>query len=345
MDDTSSWSQRLLAHDETYRSWKGECYGSLLTQEAGDPLATGEAQTSFYNQLENKRVIELDLSRIGDDMFYQQQKRSDILLNVLFLWSMQQARIGYRQGMHEIAAILLYGLEQELDEWKTKSTTTIHALSDALSSSGFYLEAQTYRLFARVMQEMESLYDPTPILLTSSSLSSSREELLPPVVHYLTRMQEIYLDRVDPELCCHLRACDIHAQFYGLRWTRLLLGREFSLINGQVLMLWDRLFLAANAACTTQGPLYNIHYFHDDDDTEEESNNDYRSPFLKGLRDVMLAMLVLIREELLAGDTNACLMFLMKYPPLDHLTSLFGRIPSPSSLYFFRYTRDGLVLI
>ena len=161
LDDTSSWSQRLLAHDETYRSWKGECYGSLLTQEACDPLATGEAQTSFYNQLENKRVIELDLSRIGDDMFYQQQKRSDILLNVLFLWSMQQARIGYRQGMHEIAAILLYGLEQELDEWKTKSNTTIHALSDALSSSGFDLEAQTYRLFARVMQEMESLYDPS----------------------------------------------------------------------------------------------------------------------------------------------------------------------------------------
>ena len=34
---------------------------SMLTQEADDPLATGEAQTSFYNQLENKRTISLDL--------------------------------------------------------------------------------------------------------------------------------------------------------------------------------------------------------------------------------------------------------------------------------------------
>ena len=333
LDDEASWSELILAHVETYVCWKRECYGSILTQEHGDPLALGEEQTSFYNRMENKQVIELDLSRIGEDLFYQQKKRSDIILNVLFLWSMEHSRTGYRQGMHEIAAILLYGLEQELDEWKT--STTVHALSEALSSSGYDLEAQTYRLFARLMQEMEFLYDPTPILMkpsptssSSSSSSSSREESYPPVVHYLTKMQETYLDRVDPELCHHLRACDIHAQFYGLRWSRLLLGREFSLINGQVLILWDRLFLAANAARTTHGPLYNIHYLHDDDDAEEE---DGRSPLLKGLRDVMLAMLVLIRDELLAGDTNTCLMFLMKYPPLEHLASLLGRIHAPVS--------------
>ena len=38
----------------------------MLTQEADDPLATGEAQTSFYNQLENKRMISLDLRCVGE---------------------------------------------------------------------------------------------------------------------------------------------------------------------------------------------------------------------------------------------------------------------------------------
>ena len=89
------------------------------------------------------------MSRIGDELFYQQKKRSDILLNVLFLWSMQHPRTGYRQGMHEIAAILLYCLQQEIDEWNTRPT--IHTLSEALSSSGYDLEAQTYRLSSSSM--------------------------------------------------------------------------------------------------------------------------------------------------------------------------------------------------
>ena len=98
------------------------------------------------------------------------------------------------------------------------------------------------------------------------------------------------------------------------------------MINGHVLILWDQLFLAANAVRTTSAPLYNVHYLHDDDDVEQE---DGQSPLLKGLRDVMLAMLVLIRDELLAGDTNACLMYLMKYSPVEQLASLLGRFHSP----------------
>ena len=141
----NSWSQLILADVETYACWKRECYGSIIC----DPLGTGEEQTSFYQRMENKRVIELDLSRIGDELFYQQKKRSDILLNVLFLWSMQHPRTGYRQGMHEIAAILLYCLQQEIDEWNTRPT--IHTLSEALSSSGYDLEAQTYRLSSSSM--------------------------------------------------------------------------------------------------------------------------------------------------------------------------------------------------
>ena len=38
----------------------------MLTQEADDPLAVGEAQLSFYNQLENKRIISLDLRCVGE---------------------------------------------------------------------------------------------------------------------------------------------------------------------------------------------------------------------------------------------------------------------------------------
>lgn len=47
---------------------------------------------------------------------------------------------------------------------------------------------------------------------------------------------------LDSELCMHLEECHVSAQIYGLRWCRLLLGREFSAENAQIFKLWDYLF-------------------------------------------------------------------------------------------------------
>ena len=47
---------------------------------------------------------------------------------------------------------------------------------------------------------------------------------------------------LDSELCAHLEECHVSSQLYGLRWSRLLLGREFSMDGEQVYRLWDFLF-------------------------------------------------------------------------------------------------------
>jgi hypothetical protein len=47
---------------------------------------------------------------------------------------------------------------------------------------------------------------------------------------------------LDSELCQHLEECHISAQIYGLRWCRLLLGREFTAENSLLFKLWDFLF-------------------------------------------------------------------------------------------------------
>lgn len=46
----------------------------------------------------------------------------------------------------------------------------------------------------------------------------------------------------DPELCDFLESQFIQAQLYGMRWARLLLGREFTVTERQVLRIWDYLF-------------------------------------------------------------------------------------------------------
>ncbi len=47
---------------------------------------------------------------------------------------------------------------------------------------------------------------------------------------------------LDPPLCSHLEGLYIQSQLYGLRWSRLLLGREYSVTHKQLLTLWDYMF-------------------------------------------------------------------------------------------------------
>ena len=61
------------------------------------------------------------------------------------------------------------------------------------------------------------------------------------------RHVENLLRHNDPELCDFLEGQCIQAQLYGMRWARLMLGREFSVTNSQVLRIWDYLF----ASCIT----------------------------------------------------------------------------------------------
>jgi hypothetical protein len=54
---------------------------------------------------------------------------------------------------------------------------------------------------------------------------------------------DVLLRQVDPDLCDFLESQDIQSQLYGMRWARLLLGREFRGMDQQVLWAWDFIFI------------------------------------------------------------------------------------------------------
>lgn len=87
----------------------------------------------------------------------------------------------------------------------------------------------------------------------------------------------------DPELERHFEGLKLELRFFALRWIRLWLAREFVLPD--VLALWDS-FL-----------------------TSEQR--------LGWVRYVCVAMLMRIREGLLAGDFVECMKLLLHYPPCD----------------------------
>ncbi|KAL9184131.1 hypothetical protein ACHAXT_002217 [Thalassiosira profunda] len=91
----------------------------------------------------------------------------------------------------------------------------------------------------------------------------------------------------DPEVRCHLDSVGIDPSFYSVRWLTTLLSREFLLPD--TIRLWDSMFAST-----------------------------HKDNFL---RYVAVTMVMVIRDELLAGDFSDCLRLLQAYPPtnLDRL--------------------------
>ncbi|GBP83581.1 TBC1 domain family member 5 [Eumeta japonica] len=109
---------------------------------------------------------------------------------------------------------------------------------------------------------------------------SNVQDLMNPneVIKYLEKVKEEHLVPLDPELATHLNNCNISMELFGIRWLRLLFGREFP--RTEIPHLWSYLF--------SEGPLLpNIHY-------------------------VIIAMLISMKKSLLDPDPGTVLSALMR---------------------------------
>lgn len=97
---------------------------------------------------------------------------------------------------------------------------------------------------------------------------------------------EHLLRAFDPELCTHLEEAYIQAQLYGMRWARLMLGREFSASETQLLRIWDYIFASCRAVEKSSHPLELETSWY------AKARSGPSSPILDALGDFMLAMLL-----------------------------------------------------
>jgi len=111
----------------------------------------------------------------------------------------------------------------------------------------------------------------------------------------LARIHEDLLPEIDRELYVHLQYNDIIPQVYGIRWLRLLFGREFPLQD--FLIVWDAIF----ADCLRDHSMGRLTDF------------------------IFCSMLMEIRNGLLDGDEQDCVGLLMKYPNVEDVTVLVRR--------------------
>ena len=258
-----------------------------LDAENGD----GDQWKAFEKNQELSEFIVGDLDRLYltgiDDDYFMTGNRKEKILSILLLWSNINKDVSYRQGMHEIAAPIYYALEREQEALKSKCPTSPFA---ACCANDDNLEAHCYWMFEAVMRDIVPLYDPTP--------RKKGTENQPEIVHFVTSIQEKFLKAFDPELCEHLDNNYVYPQVYGMRWSRLLFGREFSMTHTQSFRLWDYMFASM---------------FQSNSGKKPKRYGDY-GPIMDEVGDMMLAMMLNIRQDLIEGDGNDMLGLLMHYP-------------------------------
>jgi TBC1 domain family protein 5 len=142
-----------------------------------------------------------------DNVYFRQPGTQDMMLDILFVWCKMHPGIGYRQGMHEILAPLLWVVERDAINTTTSDKgSSDPLLMDMLDSQ--YIEHDSHTLFSLIMQTAQSFYAPAETGSTTKETSMLARS---------SRIYENLLPKVDPELSAHLVKLEIVPQIFLLQ--------------------------------------------------------------------------------------------------------------------------------
>ncbi|XP_057595450.1 TBC1 domain family member 5 isoform X2 [Hippopotamus amphibius kiboko] len=304
--DKSQWISRI----KELRAWYSNIKEILITNPRkvvgqqdlmiNNPLSQDEGSlwNKFFQDKELRSMIEQDVKRTFPEMqFFQQENVRKILTDVLFCYARENEQLLYKQGMHELLAPIIFTLHCDHQAF-------LHASESAQPSEEMktlldpeYLEHDAYAMFSQLMETAEPWFSTfehdgqkgRETLMTP--IPFARPQDLGPTIAIVTKVNQIQdhlLKKHDIELYMHLNRLEIAPQIYGLRWVRLLFGREFPLQD--LLVVWDALFA----------------------DGLSLSLVDY----------IFIAMLLYIRDALISSNYQTCLGLLMHYPRIGDVHSL-----------------------
>ena len=140
-----------------------------------------------------------------------------MLLDILFIFCKMNQDVGYRQGMHELLAPILWVVENDalsIVDMQTEHLRVDEQILDSLSAT--FLEHDAFTIFSLLMQSAKSFYElgeQDRRTSTTSGLGNSHGGASP-IVDRSKRIHEIYLTSLDPELADHLTAIEVLPQIF-----------------------------------------------------------------------------------------------------------------------------------
>ncbi|KAI0448346.1 rab-GTPase-TBC domain-containing protein [Xylaria acuta] len=286
---TANWAHALLESRSSYASLrehflKYSKHPEYLTAGNSDPLA--DDSNSPWNTYRQDQILRAeilqDVQRLPDEPFYHQPHVQTLITDVLFIYCKLNPDVGgYRQGMHELLAPIVYVVEQDAIDPADVSPDASGDLRMVEMLDASFIEHDSFALFSRVMDNAKAFYETgEPSDNNTGNAAFSIQSMKSSIVEKSEYIHEICLYKVDPELSVHLKNIEVLPQVFLIRWIRLLFNREFPF--DQMLKLWDTLF--------SIDPSFNL------------------------IDLICTSMLLRIRWDLLEADYSVALQLLLKYP-------------------------------
>ncbi|KAG3120639.1 Myotubularin-related protein 2 [Phytophthora idaei] len=332
----------LAAQRERYERLKQHMVFQIDAAGITDPLtafaavngSSSSSSSSWSQYFTDETLVDeinTDLERLypaGNESFFQNELYLSTLRHVLFVWCRLHPDVAYRQGMHDVVAVVLYAFLQT-----TKEGDTVVDQAEKLPE---HAEADTFLVFEAVMLFLKPFYEIVKTrqdaaresdggnrLFASFSLkenesgNDSYDEGVPkkqPALHLLCHhIQYELLQQKDPQLYYHLQNLEIAPETYCLRWIRLLFAREYAL--NDLLWIWDAMILD-NSRAEVIFPVINM--------TDKSDNDLLQLPKLASksedatwigfplLRYIGVARLLQLSSQLRQSDNTGCLRLLMR---------------------------------
>ncbi|KAM9339927.1 TBC1 domain family member 5 [Symphorus nematophorus] len=268
-----------------------------------NPLSQDEGSlwNKFFQDKELKGMIKQDVLRTFPEIrYFQDDDVRTKLTDILFCYARENEQLLYKQGMHELLAPIVFVLHCDHQAFQHASETASPSEEMKCLLNPAYLEHDAYAMFSQLMETAEPWFSSFEREVRKgkeemlTSIPFARPQDAGPSVAIVTkvnRIQDQLVKKHDVELHMHLNRLEIAPQIYGIRWVRLLFGREFPLQD--LLVVWDALFA----------------------DSITLDLVDY----------IFVAMLLYIRDALIASNFQTCLGLLMHYPPIGDINSLLQK--------------------
>ncbi|KAI8367560.1 rab-GTPase-TBC domain-containing protein [Radiomyces spectabilis] len=293
--------------EPTKKMMNAEADGDLTDN---NPLALNESNPwqQYFEDSEIRKVIRQDVERTFPDVeFFRADDVQEQMTDILFVYCKMNQDVSYRQGMHELLAPFYWTVATDSLRGLSEESPVVGPTSPATKLmmqvlDGSYVEHDAFILFEKLMTYAKPWYEfndsapvsrnqnkkTRPVSLGDHIPKKSETTRMNPMVLACHRIHHEYLRTIDPPLYKHLESLNIEPQLYGIRWLRLLFGREFEF--KKLLTLWDAIFA--------------------------------QDPTLQNVEYVCLAMLLRLRDQLINKDYSECLTTLMRCPELKNPPTL-----------------------
>ncbi|CAF4179786.1 unnamed protein product [Rotaria sp. Silwood2] len=259
--DSSQWNQIIDASREHYDELVDRYLLDMkkIRENNGDakdvnhPLS--QEENSLWNQYyvyeELKENIYQDVIRTCQEIsFFRQKHILDLLLYVLYVHSRHYGQtLPYRQGMHEILAVIVHLMYLE------SITVNEYSESNELMKKLYdpeYLAHDSFAIYEKIMEHLQPFYDfKSNNIVTRKNINMNVNKHMPfqrshdvqvQMNDTVMRVNSIFelLQNYDLPLYEKLQALSIEPTVYGIRWLRLLFGREIPF--GSIPRLWTVIF-------------------------------------------------------------------------------------------------------